>query len=104
MTDPAPERITVSFNLTADEYAHYAAAVERRSRNWTAFNTFIAAVFCAIPVALLFRWLAAQRLGDPEATEMVGEYSLYSYALGIIVIWIETSVVAWMLRRRYFRT
>jgi hypothetical protein len=104
MSDPAPERITVSFNLTADEYSHYAAAVERVSKTWTAFYIFVAMGFGAIPIALLFRWLAAQRMNDPEITEMAGEYSLYAYSIAIIVTWIGTSFHAWIVRRRHFRT
>ena len=42
MSDSGPERITVNFDLTADDYARYAAAVERRSRSWLAFNISIA--------------------------------------------------------------
>lgn len=104
MSDPAPERITVSFNLTADDYAHYAAAVDRRSRSWTAFNIFVATMFCAIPVALLFRWLAAQRIDDPEVIEMAGEYSLYAFGLAMLVTWIGSSLRTWIARRRYYRT
>jgi hypothetical protein len=38
MSDAAPERIAVTYNLTTDEYAGYAAAVDRASRSWPAFN------------------------------------------------------------------
>jgi hypothetical protein len=104
MNDPAPERFTVSYSLTADEYAHYAAAVDRRSRSWTSFYIFVAMGFGAIPVALLFRALAAQRLNHPDVIEMVGEYSLYAYGIAIIVTWVGTSLLTWIMRRRYFRT
>lgn len=104
MSDPAPEHISVSFKVTADEYARYAAAVDRRSRSWTAFNLFVAMVFSAIPVALLLRALAAQRLHDSEAVEIAGEYSLYAFALGVMASWIGGSILTRIVRRRYFRS
>jgi hypothetical protein len=104
MSDAAPERIVVTYNLTAHEYAGYAAAVERSSRSWTAFNISVAMVFCAIPVALLFRSLAAQSLDDPGAIEMAGHFSLYSFGLGVIACWIGAALLGWFARRRYFKT
>jgi len=104
MSDSGPERITVNFDLTADDYARYAAAVERRSRSWLAFNISIAVLFCAIPAAFLFRWLAAQRLDDTEAIEIVGKYSLFAFGLGIFTCWIGWSLIGWVGRRRYFTT
>jgi hypothetical protein len=104
MSDPSPERITVTYKLTADEYAGYAAAVERASSSWSAFKVFVLMVFCAIPVALSFRWLAAQSLDRSEAIEMAGRYSLYSFGLGIIACWIGASFTRWIARGRYFKT
>jgi len=103
MSEPAPERIVVTYKLTADEYAGYAGAVDRRSRSWIAFNISVAMIFCAIPVALWFRWLAAQNLSDPEAIEMVGHFSLYSFGLGIIACWIAAALLGWSARRRYYK-
>jgi len=104
MTEPAPERISVSYKLTAAEYAGYAAAVTRRRRGWTPLTIFVASAFCAIPVALLFRALAAQRLYDPEAIRMAGNYSLYSFVLGFTTCWIGAALLGWIERRRYLNT
>jgi hypothetical protein len=104
MSDPAPERISVKTDFTADEYAHYAAAIDRANRSWTSFYVYAGILFSGIPVALLLRSVAAQRLGDSEALEMVGDYSLYAFGIAIFVNWIGTSVLRWIARRRYFRT
>ena len=103
MSEPAPERISIKFNVTADDYARYAACVDRRNRGWTAFNVCVVVIFCAIPVALLFRSLAAQDLHDPRAIEMAGEFSLFSFVLGVLVSWIGTLVLTRIARKRYFR-
>jgi hypothetical protein len=103
MTDPAAERIVITYNLTADDYARYAAAVERRSRSWTTFNISLAACFCAIPVALWFRWLAAQSLDDPEAVEMAGHFSLYAFALGVIATIVSGYIIQHVDRKRYYK-
>jgi hypothetical protein len=102
MSDPVPERIAVTFDMTVDEYERYALAVDRRSRSWLTFNISIAPLFAAIPAALLFRWLASQRLDDPEAIDIVGEYSLLSFGLAIIATWIGLSVNRRIARNRYF--
>ena len=104
MNDPAPERITVNFDLAADDYVSYAAAVERRGRSWTSFNMAVALLFTAIPVALLFRLAAAHRMDDPEAIDMAGEFALYAFSLGVIGSWIEMLLVNWLARRRYYAT
>jgi hypothetical protein len=80
----APNRVTVTYSLTADEYARYAAAVERRSRSWTTFTISVAVLFSAVPVALLLRTLAAQRTHDAEMIEMVGRSSLFAFGLAIL--------------------
>jgi hypothetical protein len=104
MNDPASQRITVSFKLTEDEYARYVMAIDQSRRSWTTFNVYVAMVFTGIPVALLLRAVAAQRLNEGEALDMVGEYSLYAFGLAFVVVWIGTSVLAWMARRQHFRT
>jgi hypothetical protein len=103
MSDPGPERIVITYNLTADDYARYAAAVERRSRSWTTFNISVAACFCAIPVALLFRSLAAQSLDGPEAIEMAGRFSLYAFALGVIATIAAGYFIQHIERKRYYK-
>jgi hypothetical protein len=35
---------------------------------------------------------------------MAGEYSLYAYCIAIIVTWIGTSLLTWIVRRKHFRT
>ncbi len=92
MSDPAPERIAVTFDMTVDDYERYALAVDRRGRSWLTFYISIAPVFAAIPVALLFRWLASQHLDDPDAIDIVGECSLFSFCLAILATWIGLSV------------
>jgi hypothetical protein len=104
MSDPAPERISVKTDFTADEYARYAAAIDRANRSWTSVYVFAAVLFSGIPVALLLRSIAAQRLGDSDALEMLGDYSLYAFGIAIFINWIGTSVHRWIVRRRYFRT
>src|SRR5690349_19752067 len=104
MSEPAPERITVNFGLTADDCARYASAVERRSRSWLAFNISVAVLFCGIPAAFLFRWFAARQLNNTEAIEIVGQYSLFAFSLGIVTCWIGWSLIGWLGRRRYFTT
>jgi hypothetical protein len=74
---PSFEPIVVSYKLTADEYAHYAAAVARRGRSRWSFYIFVAVVFLTIPVALFFCAIAAQSLDDSEAVELAG------YAAGL---------------------
>jgi hypothetical protein len=103
MSEPVSERIAVTYNLTADEYASYVAAVERRSRSWTTFNISVAACFCAIPVALLFRWLAAQSLDDSEAIEMAGRFGLYAFALGVIATIAAGYIIQNIERKRYYK-
>ena len=104
MSDPAPEPIAVTFELTVDEYERYALAVDRRGRSWLTFYISITPLFAAIPVALLFRWLASQHLDDSDAIEIVGEYSLLSFGLAIIATWIGLSVNRRIVRNRYFKT
>jgi hypothetical protein len=104
MSDPAPERIAVTFDLTVDEYERYALAVGRRGRSWLTFFVSIAPLIAAIPVALLFRWLASQHLDNADAIDIVGEYSLLSFGLAIIATWIGLSVNRWIVRNRYFKT
>jgi len=102
MSEPSPTRISVTFNVTADDYARYAACIDRRSRGWTSFNSSVVVIFCAIPVALLFRALAAQQLHDPAASELAGHFSLFSFVLGVIASWIGSIVLTRVARKRYF--
>jgi hypothetical protein len=104
MSDSDPERIVTTYDFTADDYARYAAAVERRGRSWTTFNIFAASFFCAIPVALWFRALAAQILNNSEAIETAGRFSLYAFVLGVIATLISAYIVQHIKRKRYYKT
>jgi len=104
MSEPLPEHITVNFDLTAADYERYAEAIERRGRRWLPFNVFVVVVFCAIPTAFLFRWLAAERLHNPEAIDIVGKYSLFSFGVAIIACWISSFLIQRIGRRRYYQS
>jgi hypothetical protein len=104
MNDPALERIAVTFSPSADDYARYAAAVERRSRSWSTFNVSVAVFFSAIPVALLFRVLAAICLGNADAIEMAGQFTLFAFVLGVLTAWIGSSIVRRIALKRYYET
>jgi hypothetical protein len=104
MNDAAPERIAVTFSLRADDYVRYVAAVDRRSRSWSAFTVWAAVFFCAIPVALLFRALAADRIANAGVIEMAGRYSLFAFAFGVFAAWIGFSAIRRMTQKRYFET
>jgi hypothetical protein len=105
MSESGAERISVSFSLTAGDYADYTASVQRRSRSWPAFSVTVAIFFCAIPVALLFRELAAESVHyRPDAIDAVGEAGLFAFALGVIASWIGSAFIGQIARRRYFET
>jgi hypothetical protein len=102
MSEPAAERISVTYGLTQEDYKGYAAAANRRSRSWSAFAISVALFFCAIPVALLFRAIAAGSPHDSEAIERVGEAGLFAFALGIVASWIAAAFIGQIARERYF--
>lgn len=81
----------------------YAAAVDRRSRSWAGFSTSVAVWFGAIPVALLFRTLAAQRTQSAELVEMVGRSSLFAFGLGVFTSWIGFAISTRLARRKHYR-
>ena len=99
---PAPERIVVSYALTSGEYARYVAAVVRRSGGWKSLYILVAIVFLAIPVALLFRFLAAQSLHDSGTVRMVGDFSLCAYGAGVAAAMIWGSIARLIMRKRYY--
>ena len=101
MNTPDTERIAVTFTLTVDDYARYAWAMGRRRRSWTPWLILSAALFCAIPTALLFRGLAAQHFDDPAAIETVGLDSLLSFALGFFATMISLSIIDRMRSNNY---
>jgi hypothetical protein len=103
MSDRVPDRIAVTYTLTASDYMAYAAAVDRRSRSWAGFSTSVAVWFGAIPVALLFRTLAAQRTQNAELIEMVGRSSLFAFGLGVFASWIGFAISTRLARRKHYK-
>jgi hypothetical protein len=95
MSDPIPDRIAVTFNLTADDYARFAAVMSRHQSGPANFYAYLAVAFSAIPAALMLRSIGAHRLNDPEAVDMIGQLSLASYLLGALT----TVAVARFMRR-----
>jgi hypothetical protein len=53
---------------------------------------------------LLFRAQAAASLHDSKAIEIVGEYSLWAFVLGVFAAWFTGFVVNRIARKRYFVT
>jgi hypothetical protein len=104
MNDPTSERIAVTFNPSADDYARYVAAVDRRTRNWSAFSVWVAVFFCAIPVALLFRLLATQRVANADTIEMAGKFGLFAFIFGVFAAWIGFFAIRRIVQKRYFET
>src|SRR5215831_5365745 len=103
MSDRVPDRIAVTYTLTASDYVAYAAAIDRYSRSWTTFSISLVVLFSAIPVALLFRLLAAERSQNTEMIEMAGRYSLFAFLLGILACWIGGSIGTRLARRKYYK-
>jgi hypothetical protein len=95
MTDPASDRIAVTFSLTADDYARFSAVVSRHGASRANLYGYLAVAFSAIPAALMFRSIGAHRLDDPEAVNLIGQFSLAAYLLGTLAI-----VAAGLLMRR----
>jgi hypothetical protein len=104
MNDPTSERIAVTFNPSADDYARYVAAVDRRTQNWSAFSIWVAVFFCAIPVALLFRALAADRTANAGTIEMAGKFGLFAFIFGVFAAWIGFFAIRRIAQKRYFET
>lgn len=85
MTDPAPERIAVTFSMTADDYDRCFKIMNRKRRRdffliccWVGFG--------AIPAAFAFRWLEMRLSGQTAVAEIVGVFSLLAYLLGIVTV------------------
>jgi hypothetical protein len=99
MNDSIPERIAVTFSLTADDYARYFAVLNRRGSGWANVSAYAAALFGAIPVALLFRSIGARVSGNAAAADLIGKFSLAAFLLGTVAI----VVAGHFLRRRAIR-
>jgi hypothetical protein len=94
MSDPVPDRIAVTFAMTADDYARYFAVRNRHEAGAANFFAYAAALFSAIPVALAFRFIGRRLSGD-AAADLIGQFSLAAFLLGTIAI-----VVAGLFARR----
>lgn len=92
MGDLTPDRIAVTFSMTADDYARYFEVMNRKHSGGFVFLCCLTG-FGAIPVALAFRWLELRLSGDAAAAEMVGRFSLLAFLLGIVAV-ITANIVA----------
>lgn len=100
MSDISDERITVMFSMTADDYARYHA-VSGQTASAAAYVPFLLALFAAIPVALLFRWLELNHSYDHAAAEMVGWCSLTAFVLGFTAMF-EAMLIAGKSRMKRY--
>jgi hypothetical protein len=95
MSEPIPDRIEVTFDMTADDYARYFAMRGRHESGWINFVIYAAGLFGAIPVALLFRSIGARLSGNPAAGDLIGQFSLASFLLGTLAM----VIAGYFLRR-----
>ena len=95
-TDRPSAPFTLSVQLNADDYRRYFAAAQRRQSSWSNTVIFAIALFAAIGVALAFRAVASLETSDRAVIEIVGRYSLFAYALGVLVF----LLVGVIVRRR----
>jgi hypothetical protein len=95
MNDPISDRIAVTYSLTADDYARYFAVLNRHRSGWANLSAYAAALFGAIPVALLFRSIGVRLSGNAAAADLIGKFSLAAFLLGTVAI-----VVAGLFMRR----
>jgi hypothetical protein len=101
MSDPAPDQISVTFNMTADDYARYFAVMNRRESSWANLIAYAAALFTAIPVALVFRSIGARLSGEAAAGDLIGKFSLAAFLLGTVAIVVAGSVARRMAVGKY---
>jgi hypothetical protein len=66
MSNSMPDQMTVTFAMTADDYARYFAVRSRHASRWANFLAYAAALFAAIPVALMFRSIGARLSASGE--------------------------------------
>ena len=102
MSDRVPDRIAVTYTLSARDDVIYAAAIDRRTPSWAGFTISVSVLFSAIPVALMFQTLAAQRTRDAELLEMVGRSSLFAFGLAILMSWIGAAISTRLARRNCY--
>jgi hypothetical protein len=101
MSDPIPDRIEVTFDMTAHDYARYFAIRRRREQGWTNWVVYVAGLFSAIPVALLFRSIGAHLSGGLAAGELIGQFSLASFLLGTVAMVVAGSFARRVAIRKY---
>jgi hypothetical protein len=95
MSEAVPNRLTVAFEMTADDYRRAFAVANRHQSVPYGYLAYLAALFAAIPVALAFRFVGKGLSGDAAAADLIGRYSLFAYMLGAIAM-----VVAGLLLNR----
>jgi hypothetical protein len=88
MSDSIPDRIAVTFNITADDYARCFAVQNGQKSGWIMTLIFHAAWFSAIPVALLFRSIGARLSRNSAAADLIGWFSLAAFLLGLIAVFV----------------
>lgn len=86
MSDAVPDRIAVTFSMTADDYARYFAIMGRQESGRTTTIAYVVALFAAIPVALGLRWIAAHQSGGAVAADLVGQWSLAAFLVGALTM------------------
>jgi hypothetical protein len=101
MSEPIPDRIEVTFAMTADDYARYFAARGRHESGWTNVLTYALGLFGAIPVALMFRSIVARLSGGPAAGDLIGQFSLASFLLGTVAMVVAGYFVRHVAIRKY---
>ncbi len=92
-----PNRSSAPFalnvQLSADDYRRYFAVAGKRQSNWSNVAIFVIALFAAILVAFAFRAVATLETTDPVAIELIGSYSLFAYAFGVLVFLLVGAIV-----------
>ena len=86
MSDFPPDRMTVTFAMTAEDYARYFAVRGRQESRWTNLLAYAAALFAAIPVALIFRSIGAHLSRDSAAIDLIGKFSPAAFLLGTVAM------------------
>jgi hypothetical protein len=87
----APFTLTVQLN--SDDYGRYFALVGKRQSSWSNFIIFLVAAFSAILVALASRALASLETTDSAAIELVGRFSLFAYAVGVLALLLLSAII-----------
>ena len=100
MSESTPERFSVTFSMTADDYARYFAIGRRQGSGWVDFTAYVVMLSCAIPVAFAFRSIGARSFNDPAVLTLIGYSSLFAFMLGIFVAIAAMMIVGRLAARR----